>query len=110
MKFDKIKPGDVVLLYINTFPQAFLHILEMRPDPDCVSGNGYYVTFAKLEIPTMAFTWQLNEDHLEHGWNMNGVVNSLQLISRPQIIPSKEKPLQTAKKNVIVEKDSDELF
>lgn len=107
--FDKIKPGDVVLLYINTFPQAFLHIMEMKLDPNCVSGIGYYVTFAKLEIPTMSFTWQLNEDHLEKGWTMNGVLNSLQLISRPNVII--QKP---TKKDEIVKQptntDNNELF
>ena len=77
-----IEIGDVVLLYVNTFPQAFLHVVGMKPDPDCVSGIGYWITLMRLEIPMITFTWQLNEDHFKHGFTMNGVPMTLQVVSR----------------------------
>lgn len=96
----RIKEGDVVLLYQNNFPAAFLHVVEIKPDPSCVNGNGNYVTLMRLEIPAMMFVWQLNHDHLADGeFAMNNIPCKLQVISRPNLIPKSEKKAEPEVKN-----------
>ena len=80
---DRIKTGDVVLFYQNSFPQAFLHVVNIAVEPTCVNGNGNTVTLTHLEIPMMIFNWLLNDDHLDSGeFYMKGIPCYLQVASR----------------------------